>query len=91
MNCDAATVALDIVRVRFDAHEDVRALCSELVTTFTAAGMTQNAIEALAYLREQAKEGTISAKKITSVRTYFGELSRKPSLLFARPADEEGS
>ncbi len=89
MNTDAATVALDVVRTRFDADEDVRDLCAELVATFTKAGLTQNAIEALAYLREQASHGGISDRKIESVRTYFGELARKPTLHFARPRDEE--
>jgi tetratricopeptide (TPR) repeat protein len=91
MNTDGAMVGLDIVRTRFDADEDVRDLCAELVTTFTIAGLTQNAVEALAYLREQAKHGSISAGKIERVRTYFGELARKPTLSFARPPDEEGA
>jgi tetratricopeptide (TPR) repeat protein len=90
MNATAACAALDIVRLRFDSDEDVRDPCTDLVTTFTAAGLTQNAIEALAYLREQARGGTITTKKITRVRTYFGELSHAPTLLFARPLDEEG-
>jgi tetratricopeptide (TPR) repeat protein len=89
MNTDAAMVGLDIVRTRFEADEDVRDLCAELVKTFAIAGLTQNAVEALAYLREQAKHGSISARKIERVRTYFGELARKPTLLFARPGDEE--
>jgi tetratricopeptide (TPR) repeat protein len=88
-NSDAAAAGLDIVRVRFDADEDVDELCVELVATFTTAGMTQNAIEALAYLREQAKRGTISSSKIEQVRTYFGELTRRPSARFQRPPDEE--
>jgi hypothetical protein len=88
-NVSAAAVGLDVVRVRFDAGHDVRDSCSELVKTFVEAGMTQNAIEALAYLREQAKLGTITSSKIEQVKTYFGELSRKPSLLFARLPDEE--
>jgi tetratricopeptide (TPR) repeat protein len=88
-NSSAAAAGLDIVRLRFDAGQDVRDLCSELVTTFAEAGITQNAIEALAYLREQAKLGTISSAKIEEVRTYLGELSHRPSLLFVRPPDEE--
>ena len=91
MNGRAAGASLDVVRLRFDAGEDIRELCAELVTTFTEAGMAQNAIEALAYLREQAKDDALTSKKIASVRTYFGELPKKPNLLFARPPDgEEG-
>ncbi len=91
MNSQAACAALDVVRLRFDAGQDVRELCSELVITFAAAGMAQNAIEALAYLREGAKDETLTATKIGRLRTYFDELARKPALLFARPAEcEEG-
>lgn len=90
MNADAAAATLDIVRIRFAANEDIRDVCSELVTIFARAGMTQNALEALAYLREQAKNGTVTLRKIARVRTFFGELPRTPNLLFARPPDEEG-
>jgi tetratricopeptide (TPR) repeat protein len=89
MNSQAACAALDVVRLRFDAGEDVREVCAELVTTFTAAGMAQNAIEALAYLREGAKNATLTTMKIVRLRTYFDELSSKPTLLFARPPENE--
>jgi tetratricopeptide (TPR) repeat protein len=89
MNAHAASAALDIVRIKFDAGEDVRELCVELVPLFTEAGLTQNAIEALAYIREQAKHGRLTTKKITRARNYFEELATKPMLLFARPRDEE--
>lgn len=88
-NVSAAVAGLDIVRTRFDAGQDVRDSCFELVKTFAEAGMTQNALEALAYLREQAKSGTITSSKIEQVKTYLGELSRKPSLQFAWLPDEE--
>jgi tetratricopeptide (TPR) repeat protein len=89
MKTDAAMVGLDVVRTRFDAGEGVRALCAELVTTFTEAGLAQNAIEALAYLRGQARRDAVTAAKIERVRTYFSELARKPSLVFANRRDEE--
>lgn len=88
-NTDALCSMLDVVRIRLDAGQSVRDVCIDLVATFTAAGLTQNAIEALAYLREQAKDGTITSRKITQVRTYVGELTRTPALLFARPNDDE--
>jgi tetratricopeptide (TPR) repeat protein len=89
MNSQAASAALDIVRIKFDAGEDVRGLCSEIVPLLTEAGLTQNAVEALAYIREQAKRGKLTTSKITRVRTYFDELATKPLLLFARPREEE--
>jgi tetratricopeptide (TPR) repeat protein len=89
MNSHAASAALDIVRIRFDDGEDVRDLCAELVPLLSEAGLTQNAIEALAYMREQAKQGQLTTKKIIAVRTYFDALATKPTLLFARPRDEQ--
>jgi tetratricopeptide (TPR) repeat protein len=89
MNSHAACAAMDIVRIKFDAGEDVRALCAELVPLLTNAGLTQNAIEALAYIREQAQQGVLTEKKIVRVRTYFDQLASKPLLLFTRPRDAE--
>lgn len=89
MNALAAGAALDIVRLKFESGEDVRDLCASLVVTFTEAGMAQNALEALAYLREQAKTETLTKRKISCVRTYFNELAKKPNLLFVRPFESE--
>lgn len=73
-----------------DQSEDVVDLCAELVRVFTEAGLTQNAIEALAYIREQAKAGRLTTKKIAEARAFFAELSRNPLHRFAFPTDEEG-
>jgi tetratricopeptide (TPR) repeat protein len=89
MNSHAASAAMDIVRIKFDAGEDVRNLCTELVPLLTKAGLTQNAIEALAYIREQAEQGELTTTKIVRVRTYFDQLASRPLLLFARPRDDE--
>jgi tetratricopeptide (TPR) repeat protein len=89
MNSQAASAVLDIVRIKFDVGEDVANLCAEIVPLLTQAGLTQNAVEALAYIREQAKRGQLTTAKITRVRTYFDELANKPMLLFARPPEEE--
>jgi tetratricopeptide (TPR) repeat protein len=88
-NSRAASAALDIVRIKFDLSEDIRDLARELVPLFTAAGLTQSAIEALAYLREQAHLGNLTPAKITGVRKYFEELGRRPALLFVPPRDED--
>jgi tetratricopeptide (TPR) repeat protein len=89
MNSHAASAGMDIARIKFEAGEDVRDLCAELVPLLTQAGLTQNAIEALAYIREQAQQGALTTKKIVRVRTYFDQLATKPLLLFARPRDQE--
>jgi tetratricopeptide (TPR) repeat protein len=88
MNLDAATAHLDIVRIRFSTDEDITEDCRQLVETFANAGAAQNALEALAYLREQARCGQMTMGKLERVRTYFTELQRKPNLLFARPGSD---
>ena len=89
MNLDAATAHLEIVRVRFSTGDDVTEDCRQLVEAFAKAGAAQNALEALAYLREQSRTGRMSMAKLDRVRTYFTELHRKPNLLFAHPPDDE--
>jgi tetratricopeptide (TPR) repeat protein len=88
VNGDAAVATLDAVRLKYDRGDDVIHLCTELVQTFAQAGMTQNALESLAYLREQARSGTISVKKIATVQTYLRELPTAPLQLFVRPREE---
>ena len=87
MNTDAAIAALDIVRLRFERGEDVTRFCSGLVLRFANAGMTQNAIEALAYVREEARTGRLSLGTIEKVRGYLRELPKRPNLAFLRAED----
>jgi tetratricopeptide (TPR) repeat protein len=89
MNSHAACAAMDIARIKFDCGEDVRDLCAELVPLLTNAGLTQNALEALAYIRQQAQQGHLTITKIVRVRTYFDQLVTKPLLLFVRPSGDE--
>jgi tetratricopeptide (TPR) repeat protein len=89
MNSHAACAAMDIARIRFERGEDVRDLCAELVPLLTGAGLTQNALEALAYIRQQAHQGNLTTNKIVRVRTYFDQLATKPLLLFVRPPTDE--
>lgn len=89
VNGDAAVAMLDAVRLKHSLGEDVTHLCAELVPTFAEAGMTQNALEAFAYLREQARRGRISGKKIVSVQTFVRTLGRTPLQLFLRPPDDD--
>ncbi len=89
MNCQAASAALEIVRIKFDVGDNVGDLCAGLVPLFAEAGLTQNAIEALAYLREQAKQKRLTSAKIESVRAFFDVLPQRPTLAFARPRSGE--
>jgi tetratricopeptide (TPR) repeat protein len=88
MNGDAACCGLDVVRLRFERGENVTTTCIDLVDQFTKRGMTQNALEALAYLREEARRETISLPKIRRVRDYVLETSRGPARLFLPPPDD---
>jgi tetratricopeptide (TPR) repeat protein len=91
MIVDAAAYGLDIVRLRFDRGEDVTAACVELVDTFMRLGLVQNAIEPLAYLREQSRAGRMSTRKIVRVREYVVEAGKGGARLFLpMPPDDEG-
>lgn len=89
MNLDAATAELEIVRIKLQLGEDVVDYCSQLVETFARAGAAQNALEAFAYLREQAAAGQLTLAKIESVRIFAAELPKKPNLRFVRPESHE--
>lgn len=87
MNGSAADCGLDVVRLRFERGEDVTAECTELIETLTRAGMIQPAIEALAYLREQARSGSVSAEKIVLVREFVSDVVQGPTRMFVPPPE----
>jgi tetratricopeptide (TPR) repeat protein len=87
MNGSAAACGLDIVRLRHDRDEDVTSECTELIETLTGAGMIQPAIEALAYLREQARRGTVSTEKIVAVQTFVHEAGKGQARMFVPPPE----
>lgn len=87
MNGSAAVCGLDIVRFRHDRDEDVTSECTELIETLTRAGMIQHAIEALAYLREQARNGTVSTEKIVAVQTFVHEAAKGQARMFVPPPE----
>ena len=89
MIAKAAAFGLHIVGLRHARGDDVSAMCSQLVDQFAGLGLLHRAIEAMAYLREQAQRGTISAKQITRVREFVVEVAAAPSLLFlSMPLDD---
>ncbi|HEY4639925.1 MAG TPA: hypothetical protein VII75_01155 [Thermoanaerobaculia bacterium] len=81
----AATAGLDIVRLRFERGEDVTTTASELVTTFAEAGLTPNAMEALAYVRARAQAQALTVRQITVARDFFKVLEREPARVFLPP------
>jgi|SRR5947207_4817417 len=91
MIVSAACASLDITRIKFDRGEDVTSTAAELVTTFAEAGLTPNAIEALAYIREEARAQTLTMPKIDAAKNFFKSLERQPvqAQLFVPPRGEE--
>lgn len=85
MNGRAALCGLDVVRLKYDAGESVTAECVELIDTLSKAGMIQPAIEALAYLREHARRGTIDAEKIRIVGDFVREAAHGSAQIFRPP------
>jgi len=86
---DGALAALDSMDGLYALNEiqEIAALASQLITTFTNAGMLTSALTAFAYLREAAALKAISPKVIDHVRRFIRRIEREPSLLFAPPPD----
>ena len=87
MNGRAADCGMDIVRLRFERGEDIATECSGLIETLTRAGMVQPAIEALAYLREQARRGTASTGQILAVQAFVRDATTGHAWKFVPPAE----
>jgi len=85
MVLDAAVVSLDLVELLVTSGDtrSVSALCSELVATFTAAGMTSNALTALAFLRDVAETASLDADTVRQVHRFVRGLKSQPTLMFA--------
>lgn len=84
---DAGLAALDIVEIllRTEQSSEASVICRYLVERFTRAGMSDNAVAALSYLREALAAGKATPKLATHVRTYLAELPRQRERLFAPP------
>jgi tetratricopeptide (TPR) repeat protein len=76
---DAALVTLDLVEAllaRGDIRE-ARTLCNGLVQSFTAVGMTGNALTALAFLNDAVITGSATPDLVRHVRAFFEQI-REP-------------
>jgi tetratricopeptide (TPR) repeat protein len=81
----AAYIALDLVEalVAIGAKlTEVQKLCRELFATFKTAGMVNEALTALAYLREATIARTITPEKVRHVRRFLSRLEDQPTLRF---------
>jgi tetratricopeptide (TPR) repeat protein len=82
---DDAYVALDLVEALVAAGanlQEVQKLCRELFATFKADGMVNDALTALAYLREATRARTITPEKVRHVRRFLTRLEDQPTLRF---------
>jgi tetratricopeptide (TPR) repeat protein len=89
MLVDSALAALDSMDGLYVLNEmaEIAALASQLIATFTNAGMLTSALTAFAYLREAVAARVISPKVIDHVRRFIKRIDREPTLLFASPPD----
>lgn len=81
----AAYITLDLVEalVATGANlQEVQKLCREVFATFKAAGMVNEALTALAYLREATRARTITTDKVRRVRRFLLLLEDQPNLRF---------
>jgi tetratricopeptide (TPR) repeat protein len=85
MVLDAALVTLAIVEllVKVDRVALFPSVCKNLVETFANAGMTANALIALAYLEECAHRRTVTSEEVERVRAFVHALADDPSAEFA--------
>jgi tetratricopeptide (TPR) repeat protein len=82
---DHSYVALDLAEALVatgDNLPEVQKLCRELFATFKAAGMVNEALTALAYLREATRARTITREKVRLVRRFLTCLEDQPTLRF---------
>lgn len=85
MQLVAALVALDRIEALFAVDESAAATaeCREIYRRFSDAGITANALTALAYLEESLARGARIQPVVGEVRTYLERLPDEPALLFA--------
>ena len=86
---DAALIALDLADVLVamgQQNREVERLCREAYAVFKRAGMLNEALTALGYLREAARAKTITRNKIRHVRRFLVRLEEQPTITFDPPA-----
>jgi tetratricopeptide (TPR) repeat protein len=92
MITDAALVRLDIVDALLaaGATKQIVEIAARLFRVFRDAGMMTGALTAIAYMKEAATAGKLTATGVDAVRTYLRRSSRQPELLFQPPLDPFG-
>ncbi|MCA1733474.1 MAG: hypothetical protein LC732_07720 [Acidobacteria bacterium] len=89
MQLVAALVALDRIEAHLAADENAEATseCRLLYARFNEAGLTANALTALAFLEESASRDSNPKPAVGKVRSFLERLPNEPDLLFASPPE----
>lgn len=87
MISDAGLVALEVAEALLvvGTPEEVPAICRDVITQFTRAGMASRAITALSFLREAVAIGQGTPSLIRHVHAFLRELPNEQPRLFAPP------
>lgn len=91
MLTDAALVGLDIAEALLALGRtlQIARLAARLFRVFTEAGMLTAALNALAYIRESANGGTLTAADLQAARRFLRRVEREPDILFVPPPAED--
>jgi tetratricopeptide (TPR) repeat protein len=89
MLTDAAIASVHLAEMlnATDQKREIPKLLKGMVRTFASAGKTTGALMALAYLKDAAVAGTMTAEVAAHVRRFIGRAEHQPELLFAPPPD----
>ena len=87
MIADAALVRLDIVEALLPLGEtkQIADIAGRLFRVFKDAGMMTGALTAIAYMKEAATAGKLTAAGVAAVRTYLRRSARQTELPFEPP------
>jgi tetratricopeptide (TPR) repeat protein len=87
LTADAGLVALELAEALLatDQHDEVPAICRDIIAQFTRAGMASRAITALSFLREAVAIGQASPSIVRHVHAFLRQLPAEQPRLFAEP------
>ncbi|MGZ5441674.1 MAG: hypothetical protein ACXW4P_24875 [Thermoanaerobaculia bacterium] len=89
MPTKAALVRMDIVEVLLAAGEtsQIAEIAARLFRVFKDAGMMTGALTAMAYMKEAAAAGKLTAAGVDAVRTYLQRSAGRPDVVFEPPPE----
>lgn len=92
MTADAGLVALELAEALLVVRQpdEVPAICREVITQFTRAGMASRALTALSFLREAVAIGQASPDLVRHVHSFLRKLPAEQPRLFAPPPTGAG-